>query len=109
MSRVKLLTIEDTFLIEGRGIVITPDFCVPDGWKNRVETVTIVKPNGQQLDATAHFSLSQFNLIDREAPIDRRWRVVMMLPDRAKDDLPIGSGVLVSPELRSALLSPKAS
>ena len=104
-----LLTVEDCFLIEGRGVVILPDFPVPTGWKNRTETVVVIKPDGQRYEAMAEFSMSHFRLLDPEAPIDKRWRVIVLLPGQKKEDLPAGSQILVLPEVRDALLPRKAA
>lgn len=105
MHRVELLTVVDSFQISGRGVVVIPDFSVPDGWKDRTESVTVVKSDTQQYEATARFDMSHFNIPDPKVSIDRRWRVVVVLPDRTKDDLPSGSRILVSPELKDALSS----
>jgi hypothetical protein len=104
MSRVELLTIEDLFLIEGRGVVVIPDFSVPDGWKDRTDTVVVTKPDGQQYEATAQFSMSHFRMLDPKTSIDKRWRVVVMLLNGKKEELPVGSKILVSQEIRDALL-----
>jgi hypothetical protein len=101
MSRVELLTIKDCFLIEGRGVVVIPDFSVPDGWKDRTDTVAVTKPDGQQYQATAQFNMSHFRMLDPKAS---GWRVVMLLPNGKKEDLPVGSKILVSQEIRDAIL-----
>jgi hypothetical protein len=101
MSRVELLAVEDCFLIEGRGVVVIPDFSVPDGWKNRTDTVVVTKPDGQQYQATAQFSMSHFRMLDPKAS---RWRVIVLLLNGRKEDLPVGSRILVSPEVRDAIL-----
>ena len=104
MSRVELLTVEDCFLLEGRGLVIIPDFSVPNGWTNRTETVAVTRPDGQQYEAAAEFSMSHFRLLDPRASIDKRWRVVVMLLNRKKDELPVGSKISVSRETKDAIL-----
>ena len=104
MSRVELLTIEDRFAIEGRGVVIVPDFSVPDGWKDRTDAVVVMKPDGQQQEAEAQFSMSHFVPLDRKAPLDKRWRIVVLLLGGKKEDLPVGSKILVSQEVRDAIL-----
>ena len=104
MSRVELLTVEDCFLIEGRGVIVIPDFSVPKGWKNRTETVAVAMPNGQQYEAAAQFSMSHFKLLDPTAPTDKRWRVVVLLMNRNKEELPIGSKILVSQAVKDAIL-----
>jgi len=104
MSRVELLTVEDCFLIEGRGVIIIPDFSLPDGWRDRTESVAVTRPDGQQYEAAAQFSMSHFKLLDPKASIDKRWRVVVLLLNRKKEELPVGSKILVSQEIRDAIL-----
>ena len=104
MSRMELLTVEDCFLIEGRGVVVIPDFPVPEGWKDRTETVTVTRPDGQQHEATAQFSMSHFRPLDPKAPIDKRWRVVVLLLNAKKEELPAGSKISVSREVRDSIL-----
>jgi hypothetical protein len=104
MSRVELLTVEDCFLIEGRGVVVIPDFSVPDGWKDRLEIVTVMTPDGQQCEAEGEFSMSHFRLLDPKASIDKRWRVVVLLRNWKKESLPTGSKILVSPKVKAALM-----
>ena len=104
VNLVELLIVEDCFLIEGRGLVVIPDFSVPYGWKDRTDVATVVRPNGEKYEVNAQFSLSHYRLIDSNAPIDKRWRVVMLLLSREKEELPRGSRILVSLEIRDALL-----
>jgi hypothetical protein len=106
MSRVELLTIEDRFTIEGRGVVVIPDFSVPHGWKDRTATVVVTKPDGEQQEAEAQFSMSHFRPLDPKAPLHKRWRVVVLLLGGKKEDLPVGSKILVSQEVRDAILPP---
>src|ERR1041385_1418612 len=108
MKHVELLSIEESFEIIGRGVVVIPDFPVPRGWKDRTETVVVVQPNGQHLEATALFNMSHFTFTDPNVPLDKRWRVVVQLLDKKKEDLPIGSKILVSQEARDAILPSNA-
>jgi hypothetical protein len=103
MNRVELLTVKDSIQISGRGVVVIPDFSVPDGWQNRTDSVTVAKPDGHQFEAKAQFSMSHANVSGSQISIDKRWRVVLILLDRTKDELPAGSRILVSPELRDAI------
>ena len=104
MNPIELLTVEGSFQITGRGLVVRPDFAVPNGWKNRSETVVVVRPDGQQQEATGEFSLSHFKPLDSKVSVDKRWRVVLMLKDYKSNELPIGSKILVSHETRDALV-----
>jgi hypothetical protein len=109
MSRVELLTVEDRFLIEGRGVIVIPDFPVPNGWKNRAETIAVVTPEGQQYEAAAQFSMSHFKPIDPKVPIEKRWRIIVLLLDTKKEELPVGSKILVSQEAKDAILKKRQS
>ena len=109
MNRVELLTVEDRFLIEGRGVIVIPDFAVPNGWKNRTEIVAVVTPDGQQYEAAAWFNMSHFKPVDPNSPVEKRWRIIILLLDRKREELPVGSKILVSQEARDAILTNHAS
>lgn len=107
MNRVDLLSVQDHFQI-GTAVYLVPDFSVPRGnWKSTSEQVTVIRPDGGEFEATAQFNLAHVNIRDAKVSLDRRWRVIVAMPDRKKDELPLGSRILVSPELRDALLPPQ--
>ena len=104
MSAVELFTVEDCFEIGSLGVVLRPDFSAPNGrWKARSDTVTVVRPDGEQFETTAEFKLWHFNISYPTVSIDRRWRVVLSLPGRTRGELPLGTRILVSQEMRDAL------
>lgn len=104
MNAVELLAVEDCFEIGGLGVVLRPDLSVPNGrWRSRADTVTVVNPDGHQFDTTAEFNLSHFNISDASALIARRWRVVLSLPGRTKSEVPVGTKIFVSQEMRDEL------
>ncbi len=106
MQRVELLTVVDTFQLNHIGLTLMPDFAVPNGtWKNRSEPVTVITPNGQELEAAAQFNMTHFNIRDPNAPVERRWRVVVSITSLHKHQVPIGSKVMVSSEVKNAVLS----
>jgi hypothetical protein len=111
MKGVVLLTVKDTYWIDKNSpgmLVLRPDFSVPTaGWKECTEDVVVVRPDGQELAATAKMSLSHFNISDPNASIDQRWRVTVWLTDRTPEEVPVGSDVLVSLEVRDALIPSK--
>ena len=47
--RTELLRVDESFHIQGYGLVVHPDFSVPNGWKNQVETVVVEKPDGHNI------------------------------------------------------------
>jgi hypothetical protein len=108
MDHVEWFAVEDTFQLKGIGLVVTPHFSIPKGWKAttpwRTEPAIIVRPDGSRLETNMKLLVEHFNMIDPEATMDRVWRIVPTFPDAVKEDVPIGSQVLVSPELKKALL-----
>jgi hypothetical protein len=108
MNRVELFTVADTFWLGGNDfslLILHPDFSVPQqGWSQRTEPVLVVKPDGQRIEATAQFNMTHFNISDPGVSIDRRWRLKVSLTDRKKEEIPIGSKILVSKEVRDAIL-----
>ncbi len=104
MGFVELLTVEDCFTIQGRGVVVFPDFFVPVGWKDRTDTIVVIRPDGHRYDATARFSVSRFQLLDPNAQIDKKWRVVVLLLKGRQEEVPVGSKLLVSQDVRNAII-----
>lgn len=103
--RSELLTVADTLQIEGRGIVLMPDFSVPStGWTGCSHSVIVTTPNCDEYETIARFDLSHFNIRDPSVSVDRRWRVVLLFPGRSKEEVPIGSKILVSQHLKETLL-----
>ena len=106
MSSVELLTVEDCFEIGDLGVVLRPNFSVPNGrWAARADTVTVARPDGQSFQTRAELTLSHFNISDPNVSIDQRWRVIVSLPGRTKNDVPAGTKILVSENLRDALFA----
>ena len=110
MDQVPLLIVEDSFFLHREPammLILHPDFSVPvTGWKGCTEEVSVLRPDGRQFDAQARLELSHFNIRDPEVPMDRRWRVTLWLIDLSKDEVPIGSTILGSPDLRNRLVPP---
>jgi hypothetical protein len=110
MERVRLLTVEHTFWLSRDSIqmlILSPDFPVPNGWRDRgwnarTEAVTVLRPDGTELAATAQINMTHLNIPDPDFP-GSRWRITVWLTDRTKEEVPVGSKILVSPEVRTAL------
>ncbi len=112
MERFELVTVEYTFWIDRnavRMLIIHPDFYFKGGWQSRTETVVVRRPDGREFEATAQMELTHVNIRDPHVSMDKRWRVTMWLTNATKDDVPVGSKVLVSQQLRDALLTPPLS
>ena len=72
MTAVPLLTVTDHIAIAGRGLVLMPDFSVPDGWRDRQEIVRIVGPSGGNREVEARLSWTHFVIADRSVAADLR-------------------------------------
>lgn len=113
-ERVELVTVESTYQFKPDMLVILPDFPVPwtsegTGWADRVEKVTVVRPDGREAESTAEIRMTHLNIRDPNVSAEDRWHVIMWLTDLQKTDVPIGSKIFVSPELRDALRANKAA
>jgi len=111
MDKVELLTVEHTFWLRRDRIqmlILSPDFPVPNGWRERgwnarTEAVTVLPPDGTELAATAQINMTHLNIPDPDFT-GSRWRITVWLTDRTKQEVPVGSKILVSPEVRNAVL-----
>ncbi len=110
MDKVELLTVEHAWLAVPGMLLISPCFPVPwddngHGWQDRTEKVTVVTPDGPELESTAQINMTHLSIRDPEIPPQACWRVRLRLTDRTADEVPIGSKVFVSTDVRDALLS----
>ena len=107
MTDAVLMTVTERFYLERVGLLLYPDFSVPAaGWHDRQAKITIHPLSGAAFDANAHFHLSHFRITDPKAPMDRRWRVTVRLPDVIAEQVPIGSTVRAPFDLCVHLLPP---
>ena len=105
MNQEELLTVEDSFMIDGLGLNVGPDFSVPKkDWKPSKENITVERPDGTRINAEAKFNHSHFNIPDPSVPLDRRWRVTICILNIDKGNVPKGSKLLVRTELAKQLL-----
>lgn len=104
METVQLLVVEERFQLSVIGLTVVPDFPMPKGcWSNIEEEVVVVTPAGESFNTLAQFNMTHFNFGGREVDLDKLWRVVVSLPYLEKPALPVGSRVLVRPELLHAI------
>jgi hypothetical protein len=119
MKQLQLLTVERTFFISRPGVqmlVLAPHFTMPKnwkehGWSERREQVTVIRPDGSSLPATAQINMTHLNIRDPKVPGEARWPITVWLTDRTEDEMPVGSKIMVDPEVRAAILGeePQAS
>jgi hypothetical protein len=85
----KLLTVEDTFRIEGRGVIVTPKIPV-DGYRGPLScTVCLRRPDGTERNASAAFDIP-FVHPPPPAPY-----YVCFLVSLTKEDVPVGTEIWV--------------
>lgn len=90
MKRVELLRVIERFQLSGIGLAIAPDFPVPVGWKNQHEKILVATPT-EEFETIAQVNMTHFNIRDINVDVDKRWRVVVSLPDVLKEHVSIGS------------------
>lgn len=90
-------------------LVLSPHFRMPKswskrGWAERQEQVTVIRPDGSSLMATAQINVTHLNIQGPDVPIEARWPITVWLTDRTEDEVPVGSKIMVPPEVRAAIL-----
>jgi len=116
IDRVELLTVERATWMSAKGfglLTVWPDFAVPGGWERhgwteRIEPVLVIQPDGHQVEAAAHIGMSHIHYFDASGGGDI-WRLRIWFTDRAQNDVPVGSRILVAPEVRDAILPRNAA
>ena len=110
MDQAELLIVSDSFQITGQGLVVVPDFTsTASEWHGGGEMATIERPDGSSLVSRLTLYTTHFNIPDPTTPSERRWRIVPTFPDLHKEDVPIGSRVLVSKAVVEAIRGREAS
>ncbi|MGN6555354.1 MAG: hypothetical protein ACTHLW_16730 [Verrucomicrobiota bacterium] len=87
-KNIKLLTVEDTFLIEGRGVLVLPmitDYSGPTSFQ-----VVLRKPDGEESLVQAHLDIPRFNTAREPYPF------TCSLAGIGKQDVPIGTEIWIS-------------
>ena len=90
-----LLVVKDSFAIIGRGLVVVPDFSVPDASIPLSHTALVKTPDGRSFEADLHLVSTRFRIADLSVPVDARFRIMPTFPHLTKADLPVGSRILV--------------
>ena len=86
----KLLTVEDAFFIEGRGVLVMP--MVTDYAGPTAISVVLRKPNGEESNARARLD------IPRISPPREPFPFVCSLAGCRKQDVPIGTEIWIAHE-----------
>ena len=88
-TKTKLLTVEDTFLIEGRGVIVTPAIPVPDYSGPQSVSATLRKPDGTETVVQAQL------LIPMVSPPPQVYSYLCLLVGLTKQDVPIGTEIWI--------------
>ena len=87
---IKLLTVEDTFLIESRGVVVLPmliDYSGPTSF-----SVILRKPGGEECSARAHLDIPRIN------PPREPYPFICSFAEISKQDVLIDTEIWISHE-----------
>ena len=105
MYDCELLKVEEHFLLQNIGLIVTPDFSVPEieKWNDFKTEARVVYPEGVESIQKAYARIWHFNIRDPEVSINKRWRVVLSFPDSDKQQIPIGSLIFVSEDVYSSI------
>jgi hypothetical protein len=93
--KVLLLTVEDHFLIEGRGLVVVPLLDIPPDdrlFKPFSDEVVICRPDGTEVCFAVTFVVEHFSLVGGGG----KCNIVAMLPKGTKETVPVGSRIFVT-------------
>jgi len=88
-SKTRLLTVEDTFLIEGRGVIVTPAIPVSDYTGSDSVSATLRKPSGEETVVQARLQIPRVN------PPPTAYSYLCLLVGITKQDVPIGSEIWI--------------
>jgi hypothetical protein len=110
MGLTELLTVQERFQHNGIGLTLVPDFPLPPGrWKDFSGEIVVIHPDGREFTAEGHFNMWHFEFRDPKVSLDKRWRIVLTLSEVLKDDVPLGSKIMVSKEIADAVLHGNAT
>lgn len=100
MSTPFEFTVTDTFLIEGRGLMLSPFFPVDRYPFDRKEHARVETPTGRIFEADAEVE------IPRVAPRPEVFQAVFVVRAAQKDDIPVGSKVSLPQKSAEQVASP---
>jgi hypothetical protein len=88
-TKTKLLTVEDTFLIEGLGLIVTPPIPVSDYSGTESVSATLRKPSGEEEVVQSKLQ------IPRVSPPPQVYSYLCLLVGLTKQDVPIGTEIWI--------------
>jgi hypothetical protein len=103
MSALFQFTVTDTFLIEGRGLILSPSFPVDRYHFNRREQVRIEAPDGRTFETDADFEIPCVR------PTPKVFEAVCVIRRAQKADVPVGSKVFLLNKTAEQVASPNGA
>jgi hypothetical protein len=100
MSVLFQFTVTDTFLIEGRGLILSPFFPVDRYQFSGRERVRVETPDGRTFEADAEFEIPCVR------PMPKVFEAVCVIRGAQKADVPIGSKVSLLHKTAEQVASP---
>jgi hypothetical protein len=97
MPQTLLLTVEDHFLIEGRGLVVVPPIDLPPSplrFTPFSDELRIERPDGTEEQFLVTFVIEHFSLRGGGS----KWNITPMIPKGTKATIPIGSRFFIREE-----------
>jgi hypothetical protein len=102
MTYSLLLTVEDSFLINGRGLVVVPPIDLPLEplrFKPFSDELRIERPDGTEMQALVKFAIEHLSLVGGGST----WHITAMIPSETKESIPIGSRLFAHEETMKKL------
>jgi hypothetical protein len=99
------LSLEDSFLIKCRGLVLIPKLIQPQvsGFKAFSGSIDITFPGGEIAKWPADFLCEHFSLLDSSGQLIGQLKIVILLPQKTREDLPDGCEISVTEDIFSLL------
>ncbi len=96
MRNCHLISVEGRFNLSQYGLVVSPTLSVPSSIIRAFQTeVTVERPDGQTLEAEASFNIRHWRLLDGSS----KAVIAITFLDLSKEDVPIGSRILVDVQI----------
>jgi hypothetical protein len=102
MSAPFQFTVTETFLIEGRGLILSPSFPEPEYRFDKVERVRVETPDHKMFDVDADFD------IPKASPMPMTCQILCFLRHTQKSDVPIGSSVTLLNKTAEQVAAPNS-
>ena len=89
MMETYILTVDDAFEIEKRGLIVVPNLSSDTYRFDEKEKIKIIKPDGTELHREASF---QIPFVD---PVPKELKYTCLIHGISKRDVPVGSKILI--------------